>query len=740
MVKNFKILLIIGLFIFVGGNAQTHHSMLTLAGQDYYVDPADDLFARMESVSYYPTTGIKSAYNYLIRSMIDSGLWTETDMFQIRRAEVAAASLLDIKGTFSNATTVSSPIFNKNAYWTFNATTNYINTNYNPANGINFTQNDCGFIVKTTNTNPGNIYVFGTYTSSTARIHILTGTSGSNASCALNGGNTSYSSIVGSDQLTNKAGYWAAMRYRSDSITLFKDNAYIKKASTSASVNNLTVHEGHINGLTNFGNPQVQLIWMGGNLSTKQYNDFRYIMEEFFFLLDIQLAESVKLHGAEADGITDDFLAIQNLIDSTPLFSLKIGDSRIDTFLISQSLIIPSNKTVVIDGVIKIKDGSTTTITQNVDSLSSKITVASTVGFNVGEQIGFYDTRGPIEGGGIQTRRIGGAGIITNILGDTITIDGQAAYSMDTNYSPVLGHVQDVISIVDNASNVRIYGDGLINANRREQLDMSALYLVHRSQFGSGIKSFEVNGFRIWGRNRFEVLGGVAHGIAVDNHEERSSNIDYRRIYSHDAHNKNFHFYYCRKIFMDDIIANDSEYEDGIIFYTLNDSITMNNITCMNNRRGGIYFNSNSNIACNASNLFLAGNVEGDLLINSNNLNLTDVFISRYSTKKIDYSIKITSAYSYGDNINITNLSISGIELNTNGSVIGLFGDVDNININNMNMTNCIGLGIRSDVSGLGVDYPDNVIFDGGGIFNHTGTKTDIESGSDVTFTDFTGL
>jgi len=56
-----------------------------------------------------------------------------------------------------------------------------------------------------------------------------------------------------------------------------------------------------------------------------------------------------------------------------------------------------------------------------------------------------------------------------------------------------------------------------------------------------------------------------------------------------------------------------------------------------------------------------------------------------------------------------------------------------------MTMTDCSGVGILSTDGGLG-GYPQTVVFTGGGIYNHTGTKTDIQGTSDVTFTDFEGL
>lgn len=63
---------------------------------------------------------------------------------------------------------------------------------------------------------------------------------------------------------------------------------------------------------------------------------------------------------------------------------------------------------------------------------------------------------------------------------------------------------------------------------------------------------------------------------------------------------------------------------------------------------------------------------------------------------------------------------------------------IKNEDENECSISNCLGVGILATVQSG--NYQVNVDFIGGGIYNHTGTKTDIQGTSDVTFTDFDGI
>lgn len=166
-----------------------------------------------------------------------------------------------------------------------------------------------------------------------------------------------------------------------------------------------------------------ELLIIGASFTQAQFLKVQEIFNNFFYELDIALAEDVTLHGAIGDGVTDDYAAITAAL--TSYNSIKIGSSRDTTFLLSRELVIPTNRTVVVDGTVKTKDGVTTPILQNLAIGGTKIYVTSTVGFNVGELVGWTDDLQEVQGGGIQTRKVGGCGYITIVdaINNIITVD-----------------------------------------------------------------------------------------------------------------------------------------------------------------------------------------------------------------------------------------------------------------------------------------------------------------------------
>ena len=73
------------------------------------------------------------------------------------------------------------------------------------------------------------------------------------------------------------------------------------------------------------------------------------------------------------------------------------------------------------------------------------------------------------------------------------------------------------------------------------------------------------------------------------------------------------------------------------------------------------------------------------------------------------------------------------------GYVIRITGGVNGVTFNNATITGCSVVAIKCD-SLVGGSDPVAVVFNNGGIYNHTGTKTSIEAGTDITYNNFAGL
>jgi hypothetical protein len=78
------------------------------------------------------SAGRKIIVNNLISSLKTAGIWTKLDRLWLYASENSASALTDLKAT-SLATAISSPTFTTDRGYTFNGTSSYINTEFNPA-------------------------------------------------------------------------------------------------------------------------------------------------------------------------------------------------------------------------------------------------------------------------------------------------------------------------------------------------------------------------------------------------------------------------------------------------------------------------------------------------------------------------------------------------------------------------------------------------------------------------------
>lgn len=109
---------------------------------------------RPETVAFYQrtdgalSTGELLAYDTLIRRLIDNRIWESLDTLKVFAAPTEAVALLDIKDPAYDATLVSmdsptaTPTFTPYHGFTTDGVDNYIDTNYAPSSGSNFSQND----------------------------------------------------------------------------------------------------------------------------------------------------------------------------------------------------------------------------------------------------------------------------------------------------------------------------------------------------------------------------------------------------------------------------------------------------------------------------------------------------------------------------------------------------------------------------------------------------------------------
>lgn len=402
-----------------------------------------------------------------------------------------------------------------------------------------------------------------------------------------------------------------------------------------------------------------------------------------------------------------------------------------ETYLFSQPIKPTSGKTLKIYSTVKIMNGYTANLSADVIAGSSTITLDDATNFNFGEGVVIYDDNCPTYSDYGNMPR-SWAGTIIEKNGNTLTLD--TTFSLDTAFvssytvaaNAVCKHSQCTI-LVDQKSNVSIVGTGTIDNNSANQAitSPSAASLVPENwRVSNTISVLSCQNFTI---KNVTIINGSLHNLAVNgiSSGNLSRYITVENVTCTAAKLKNHLYRYVDNATLTNITGTNSVYEDGVILYLGCTNFTINGVTVSGNTRFGFAQLS----AC-------SGNTLTGMTASNNGVDMQLSSSGTFSNITATRPITITAQYAT-DNITINNLAVTGC---TATQIVWLMGNIKNVTFNEFTMTNCNGIGIKAnDLNTPGL-FPDNVVFNGGGIYTHTGTKTSISVGSDVTFTDFDGL
>lgn len=417
----------------------------------------------------------------------------------------------------------------------------------------------------------------------------------------------------------------------------------------------------------------------------------------------------------------------QALINAGNL-TLVTGYNQYDVITIARPLKVPSNRTLTINCELRIRDASFANLTANVSINDTDISVDDVSGFSVGDYIAISDDLLPVQGGSSQTRRVAACGVITVVGESTLTINHGSNYNISAASGGKVGHCQPVV-LVENAESVIITGSGIVNGRWQKQYDVEAVWhSVEAQEFGSAIAVLRSPGCSVLGSPLLTIRNAVLHnvvmsgglydGVAIDG---EVGNLD-----SGYAHDKNILFTTTDGIYVHDVEAHHSLFEDGLIFYLGNVNMTVEDIYEHDNARTGLSLLSNG--VCNAT---------LDRIRCSKSLSLTSSGITASNvTMDSSASLFINSSYGQGNDIEINGITFTN---QTVSRLIIIEGAVDGIAINDCEINGCTTSTAAiyvDELSGGGV-YPQNVEFNGGGIYDNTGTAFAIDVNADVTFTDF---
>jgi hypothetical protein len=234
-------------------------------------------------------------------------------------------------------------------------------------------------------------------------------------------------------------------------------------------------------------------------------------------------------------------------------------------------------------------------------------------------------------------------------------------------------------------------------------------------------------------------INGLRHNITISGTSQvaatRCDGITIQNVTSTFAHNKNLNIRYCDTVLIEDYIGDDALYEDGIMFYLGNTNCVVNRAKCRRNGRNGLGWNSALGTGLVVTDIETAGNIYAGIGITAAGATINNAVMKD--------RLVISNAYNNADNITINTVAISEYTPTDtpgglyNDSIVALLGEITNVAINELSITDCNGLGIYSTNQFTPANPPVNVDITGGGFYNHTGTKADLYVGSDIVFADF---
>jgi hypothetical protein len=210
-----------------------------------------------------PSSGQQALQNQLVLDLKTAGVWSKLDTFGVFATDGDSDFALIDWIKLSDYTAVNSPTFTTNEGFKGNATSSYINTNFNPATqGVNFANDNAGisFYVKIAQT-------LGLETSGEPNSAIRLRNSNSGLQ-RLNAGSNAPANInmSGTGVLTwnkNSISNWTFY----NNLTQSFNGSFVNVVRPN---NNLLIFS--FNGTTTFSNPQISIVAMGSSLDAENTN------------------------------------------------------------------------------------------------------------------------------------------------------------------------------------------------------------------------------------------------------------------------------------------------------------------------------------------------------------------------------------------------------------------------------------------------------------------------------------
>lgn len=702
-----------------------------------YEPEAIALFARMPDTV---PTDRRLIINATIKRLKDEGIYDSIYVLQVYASNTPGNSLVNWIGNYCNATTNSNTNFSDGIGWSGDDAAAHVNTQY--------PHNDLTKLTSTSNQHIVYFHNIGKLDANDVGFGMFTGVQTTSTFWIMRNSvdrwNGRFAGIA--ITLTNPTAStgWFSNRLRNDTLVIDNNGHKIIYPTVTPSFTSSLKYT--INARNTSTTPAAHAMTTASlycatkALSDQQYSDFMDIMNEYF-AASVQFSyTSVKELGAR-EATADNFTIIQNLINSSNKIYIPTAISSSDTFKISQPLYLGDRDTLLVNGNLKIKNGTTPTpLVADMMTGVPYARVTSTAGFNVGEHVTISDNDNILQTGGTgQTRRVGSGGIIRRINGDTIFLNTTSLYDNTVAQSARLGHFQGLI-YMENADSCQVWGKGSLHGNWRNQYDAygvgrhdsTGIALEYFAQVIGIAKSSYTTIKGLSQSEKLYITGGGVCGISSYRRDNLfSTGHLIENVWSDANHDKNLLFGYVNNCTIRNYTGSRAVFEDGLINYLHCDNITIDSANLWGNNRYGLSWNSDYNDTLNATRITTMGNGTG-IHIASHVANITDALVYDNVGLLDNYSPR---------GITLTNVNILN---STKDYPLAIQGFVERATINNLTITNCTGTAAIRVIANYGspATCPVDISFNGGGIYNFTGNTTEIDASCEdnVTFTDFEGL
>jgi len=370
--------------------------------------------------------------------------------------------------------------------------------------------------------------------------------------------------------------------------------------------------------------------------------------------------------------------------------NVLIGDSIDDIYIIDAPILPHDNSTLIINGTIITKSQSAITLAQNVTDNDTSITVPNGALFRAGQYVVVSDNNAAVQGGGTQTRRVGGVVKINSVVGNVLnTTPIQGSYTVAA--SAYIAITTNII-LVEDKEGVTIRGKGILDGDWTNQVDFegiapNGMVSVEETRSQCGVTFFSSTNCEVYG---ITIKNNPLHNITGWN----SDFIKVIDVTLLDAHDKNFLVFGTDSTdyYVSNLYINGSVFEDGLAFYTGPKKSFINNVHILNCPRYGLINEADSthNVY---SNIIVEGCKTGVAILGSyNSLNGLKILDSELCSLLIQDETALSP---------LQGITVQGLLIDTQGNLGSgvVVNSVENSSISDFNVYNIINNGYALNVN-----------------------------------------